>query len=216
MSSKMDDTHMTTPKTWVNAEGRKVPDSMVTAADRMKDDLATRLCAEADAVQASLADFKRRALDEMAAAKDLLFEQYGVKVGGPRGGFSIRSYSGSCMVEVSVADRVVFGPELQAAKALIDECIESWTDGANDNLRVLVEDAFQVNKAGRINTMRVLGLRKLPMKDADGNPDPRWGRAMDAISDAMIVDQTATYIRFYKRNPRTNGMDQTVLDFSSL
>lgn len=207
---------MTTDKKWIDPEGRTVPDSMVTAADRMKDDLAIRLADDARSLQETIAAFKARALDEMAAAKDLLFEQYGVKVGGPKGGFSIRSFDGKTMAEVSVADRIVFGPELQAAKALIDECIEAWSEGANDNIRTLVEDAFRVNKAGRIDTKRILGLRKLKMKDADGNPDARWTRAMEAISDALIVDQTATYIRFYRRNDRTNKMDQIALDFSSL
>lgn len=207
---------MNVEKKWINPQGKPIPDSMVTAADRMKDELANRLADEAEELQRTIAAFKRRALHEMAAAKELLFEQYGVKVGGHKGGFSIISFSGQTKVEVAVADRIVFGPELQAAKALIDECIESWSDGASDNLRVLVEDAFQVNKAGRIDTKRVLGLRKLPMKDADGNPDARWGRAMDAISDAMIVDQTAIYIRFYRRNIMTNGMDQIVLDFSGI
>lgn len=207
---------MSAEEKWINSEGRKIPASMVTPADRMKNELAYRLAEQAEVLQETIRAFKRAALDEMAAAKSLLFEQYGVKVGGPRGGFSIISFDGVTKAEVSVADRIVFGPELQAAKALIDECIESWSDGANDNLRVLVEDAFQVNKAGRIDTKRVLGLRKLQMKDIDGRPDDRWGRAMDAISDAMIVDQTATYIRFYRRNPRTNGMDQIGLDFSGI
>ena len=207
---------MTAEEKWINSEGRKIPASMVTPADRMKHELANRLADQADVLQETIRVFKRAALDEMAAAKTLLFEQYGVKVGGPRGGFSIISFDGATKAEVSVADRFVFGPELQAAKVLIDECIESWSDGANDNLRVLVEDAFQVNKAGRIDTKRVLGLRKLQMKDAAGQPDERWGRAMEAISDAMIVDQTAIYIRFYRRNPRTNGMDQIGLDFSGI
>lgn len=207
---------MTNEPKWINAQGRPIPDSMVTPADRLKHELANRLADEAEELQETIRTFKRRALDEMATAKELLFEQYDVKVGGPKGGFSIISFDGKTKAEVSVADRIIFGVELQAAKALIDECIESWSDGANDNLRVLVEDAFQVNKAGRIDTKRVLGLRKLPMKDTDGKPDARWGRAMEAISDAMIVDQTAIYFRVYRRNPRTNGMDQIVLDFSGI
>ena len=36
----------------------------------------------------------------MAAAKELLFEQYGVKVGGPKGGFSITSFDGMTKAEV--------------------------------------------------------------------------------------------------------------------
>lgn len=208
---------MTDAKKWTDPQGRTVPDSMVTAADRMKNELAERLADGAEQLQASIAAFKLMAMTEMDAAKALLFEQYGVKVGGAKGGLTIRSFDGSTEAEVSVADRIVFGPELQAAKALIDECIEDWTRNGNDNIRILVEDAFQVNKAGRIDTQRVLGLRKHKMRDVEtGAPDQRWIRAMDAVTDAMIVDRTATYVRFYRRNEMTNKRDQIVLDFSSL
>ena len=119
-------------------------------------------------------------------------------------------------MKIEIADRIVFGPELQAAKALIDECLEDWARSANDNLRLLVEDAFSVNKAGRIDTKRVLGLRKFNMKNDDGTPDQRWVQAMEAITDALIVDQTTTYIRFYRRDDRTNELDRISLDISSL
>lgn len=207
---------MESAKEWIDPQGRKVPDHLVTDADRMKDELAERLASGAEGVQAAMAAFKKAALDEMYAAKELLFEKYGAKVGGKKGGFGIRSYDGATEVRLDVADRISFGPELQAAKALIDECIESWAEGADPNIRVLIDDAFQVNKAGRIDTKRVLGLRKLPIKGPDGNPDDRWQRAMDAITDALIVDQTATYVRFYRRNDQTNGMELVNLDFSSL
>ena len=57
---------------------------------------------------------------------------------GMKGGFSIASFDGSAEVRISVADRITFGPELQAAKSLIDECIESWSEGADPNIRVLL------------------------------------------------------------------------------
>lgn len=208
---------MTTETKWINPQGRTIPDSMVTPADRMKDELTRRLADAADELQAQIIAFKFTALTELEAAKALLFEQYGVKVGGAKGGFSIRSFDGSTEAEVSVADRIVFGAELQAAKALIDECIEDWTRNGNDNVRILVEDAFQVNKAGRIDTQRVLGLRKHKMKvPGTDQLDQRWIRAMDAVTDAMIVDRTATYVRFYRRDPKTNKREQIVLDFSAL
>lgn len=207
---------MTDAKTWVDPQGRTVPDHMINDADRMKDELAERLVSGAEALQAAMAAFKKSALDEMYAAKDLLFEKYGTKVGGKKGGFSIRTYDGSAEAKIDVADRISFGPELQAAKALIDECIASWSEGADPNIKVLIDDAFQVNKAGRIDTKRVLSLRKLPIKDSDGNADDRWSRAMDAITDAVIVDQTAIYLRMYRRNERTNELQYVTLDFSAL
>ena len=63
----------------------------------------------------------------------------------------------------------------------------------------------------------MLGLRKHKMKvPGTDQLDQRWIRAMDAVTDAMIVDRTATYVRFYRRDPKTNKREQIVLDFSAL
>jgi len=203
---------------WTNSQGHLVPLSQISDADQMKNEVASRLADEAEGLQAVIAAFKSRAMSELNAAKALIFEQFGAKIGGAKGGFSIKSFDGNCEAEVSVAERVSFGVELQAAKALIDECIESWAkEGDLDpRIRTLVEHAFQVNKAGRIDTQRVLGLRKLPMKDREGNPDLAWARAMDAVTEALNVDGTATYLRFYRRNPKTNRREQIALNFSDL
>ncbi len=199
---------------WLNAAGDRIRLSNISEIDQMKDEVSRRLVAEAKARQADLAAFKRRALDEVMAAKGLIFEKYEVKLGGKKGNISLKSFDGTQEVKVAVAEQISFGPELQAAKALIDECIEDWAEGANDNIRTLVEDAFQVNKAGRIDTGRVFGLRKMKMKDRDGNPDARWGLAMDAIADAVCVDGTVTYVRFYDRT--IGGSGAVSLDFAKL
>lgn len=199
---------------WLDAKGNKIMLSNITELDQLKDEVTRRLVAGAKSVQAAMAAFKQSALDEVMAAKGLIFEKYEVQLGGKKGNITLKSFDGTQEVQVAVAEQVSFGPELQAAKALIDECIEDWAEGANDNIRTLVEDAFQVNKAGRIDTGRVFGLRRLAMKDRDGNPDARWGRAMDAIADAVRVDGTVTYVRFYDRSAPGGGA--VSLDFAKL
>lgn len=200
---------------WKDSEGRLVPAALVKPVDKMKDELVRGLLPRAREIRDIMVGFKADAMSEMFAAKDLIFEQYGAKIGGKKGNFSVSSYDGTLEVEVSVADRITFGPELQAAKALIDECIASWSPGANDNMVALVDHAFQVNKSGRIDTGRVLGLRKLEMKDEKGNPDAKWQTAMQAISDAVKVHGTATYIRFYETDALGNR-NAIVLDFAKL
>lgn len=200
---------------WTDSAGRIVPFSLVKPADQMKDEVARRLCASAKSLQAALAAFKAASMAEMYAAKALLFEQYGAKIGGDKGNISLKSFDGIYEVEVSVNERISFGPELQAAKSLIDACIEEWAEGGNANIRALVEHAFQVNKQGRIDTGRVLGLRKLPMTCEDGSLDQNWVRAMDAVSDAVMVDGTATYIRFYERDA-VGKMQQISLNMATI
>ncbi len=216
MTDLSENTGVTPQGDWIDPQGRKVPAENVADADKMKDEMVRRAVAGAEALQRALAAFKSTILDEALACKELLFEQYGAKVGGEKGNITFKTFDGTLELQVAVSDRLSFGPELQAAKALIDECIETWSADGNRNIRALVEHAFEVGKEGRIDTGRVLGLRKLRMTDDDGNPDPKWGRAMDAISDALRVDGSATYVRFYRREPRTQVRTAISLDIAKL
>lgn len=97
-----------------------------------------------------------------------------------------------------------------AAKSLIDECVHEWAQGANDNIKALVNHAFQTDKEGKINTGRVLGLRRLEITDA------KWLNAMKAIADSMQTASTKPYVRFYKRNETTGGYDPISLDVAAV
>ncbi|HAT2590586.1 TPA: DUF3164 family protein, partial [Citrobacter freundii] len=83
---------------------------------------------------------------------------------------------------------------LQIAKDLIDECVTEWSEGANDNLRAIIADAFQVDKEGQLNTGRILSLRRVKIQDE------RWSRAMEAISESLQVAMSKTYINFREKD----------------
>jgi phage FluMu protein gp41 len=61
---------------------------------------------------------------------------------------------------------------------VIGECIRTWSKGSNDNIKAIVDQAFKVDKAGKINTGTVLNFRSLKITDE------KWLRTMDAISDS--------------------------------
>ena len=72
-----------------------------------------------------------------------------------------------------------------------------------------MNDAFQVDKEGLINTSRVLSLRRLNIKDED------WEKAMEAISDSIQVASTKPYIRFYERD-QTGDYKPITLDMAAI
>lgn len=192
-----------------NAQGALVPVDTIRPQDLLEDDLIRRLFAEARPIRERLGNLKALALSEAQAHKATVAEEYGATKGGAKGNMTLTSFDGTLRVKIAVSEHLTFGQELAAAKELIDDCILRWSDGANVNIRALIDQAFQVNKVGRIDTHRVLALRRLDIHDED------WKRAMEAISDAVRVSGSKTYVRFYEVDPRTGRENPIPLDLAN-
>lgn len=190
-----------------NATGDLVAVANIKPAHKLEDELVTRLSARAVELSELLAAFRADALSEIYAYRDLIAAEYGAKRSAG-GNMTLTAFDGSLQIQLAVAKSITFGPELQAAKALIDQCVTRWSEGANDNLRTLVFDAFQTDRQGKISTDKVLGLRRLAIEDED------WKKAMEAISDAVRVTGSKTYIRFYRRNGE--ALDPISLDLANV
>ena len=176
-----------------DGQGRLVPVESIKQADLARNDLVRELMKKAQDLQAILANFKAKAMSDIEAFVELSGEQYGAKLGGKKGNVTLYSFDGRFKLLRSIDDFIVFDERLQAAKALIDECLKRWVKGSQKELRTIVNDAFQVDKTGRINTTRVLSLRRLDIEDET------WQNAMQAISDSVQVISSKSYIRFYER-----------------
>lgn len=206
---------MATPSTippgyWQDASGNLIPESKVKDIDKLRHQVVTDLCEMAKQRRDGLAEFKAKAMQEVAALVATSMEQYGVKTGGEKGNVTLTSFDGKFKLVRQMQDRIVFGEQLMAAKALIDECVQEWSEGANDNIRALVNHAFQTDKEGKINTGRVLGLRRLDIRDA------KWQQAMQAIADSMQTASTTPYVRFYERDEGTGEYRTISLDVAAV
>lgn len=177
----------------VDARGRLIPEAQIKPIDLARDQLVRDIVNGASKLATELQAFKRGAFDDIEALVELSADQYGVKLGGKKGNVQLVSFDGRYKVLRAVADRITFDERLQAAKVLIDECLNDWTDKGPGELRVIVQDAFDVDKAGNINVGKILSLRRHKIDDE------RWKRAMDAIGDAVQVIGTTPYIRVYER-----------------
>lgn len=195
---------------WTDQSGRLVPENMVKPIDRARDALVTELVARARLVADALAKFKAEAFDDIGAFVDLSAEEYGIKRGGTKGNVTLLSFDGRYKIVRQYQDHLVFDERLQAAKQLIDECIQDWSNGSRDEIKALVNDAFQVNKEGNINTGRVLGLKRLNIADS------KWLRAMQAIADSVQVAATKPYIRLYERVGSSDQYTPISLDLASI
>jgi hypothetical protein len=194
-----------------DAQGRLVPEKLVKPIDKARDSLVQELINKAAAVSEAMSKFKAAAFGDIAAFVDMSAEQYETKLGGKKGNVTLHSFDGRYKVQFAVSESIQFDERLQAAKALIDECINEWSQGSSDEIKVLVQDAFKTDKEGNLSHGRILGLRRLEIGDA------RWTNAMKAIGESVQVVGSKQYVRFYKRrDDDTDQYDAIPLDMAAL
>jgi hypothetical protein len=193
-----------------NAAGHLVPLEQVREADLLRDQVARDLAAAARDLSAQLAAFKQKALADIADIVALAGERYGVVMGGKKGNVQIDSYDGRYRVSRQVAERIAFTEELEVAKELINRCIIRWSEGANPQIRALVDRAFRTDSKGQIKTAAVLELLRLEITDDE------WSRAMSAIRDSILSTGTAIYVRVYERIGMTDQYRRIPLDIASV
>lgn len=199
------------------------PDGSMIAYDNLRPerqlehDLVLELCEMALAKSTEISSFKRHAISQLVATRSMMLDDYGVKKGGADGNMTLRSVCGRFMVKMTVSKHITFGPELEAAKALIFEVIEDeLNEGGSSLIRSIVEDVFSLNGKGRIDTQGIMNLRT--DKYAKEVDDPRWDRAMEAIKTAILRDSATTYVNFYQVDPdaKENKEQRIKLDLASV
>ncbi|OLN30424.1 hypothetical protein DVDV_0624 [Desulfovibrio sp. DV] len=176
-----------------DAKGHLIPETKVKPVDKLRDELVRGVVAAAKEAQAVLRNFRANTLGDIQAFADLSAEKYGAKRGGIKGNISLLSFDGRHKVQVQISDHLSFDERLQVAKTLIDECLTEWTQGSTDEIKAIINQAFAVDKEGRVNTGAILGLRKLDIQDG------RWREAMEAIADSLQVIGSKKLLRVYER-----------------
>jgi hypothetical protein len=189
-----------------DAQGRLVPLTMIKPVDQERDRLVRELTKLAQELNACLVKTKTKIFGDVAAFADLSAEQYGVPRGGKKGNITLHTFDGQYKLQLATAEALTFDERLQAAKSLIDACINEWAQGSRPEIITLVQQAFQTDKEGNLNVGRILALRRLEIKDT------RWQEAMKAIGESIQVIGSKQYIRFYERIGETDRYAPIPLD----
>lgn len=204
-------THVQVPEGYrADAKGHLVPESLIKPIDQERDRLVVDLVKGAVELNKRLAEFKAKAFGDVRAFIEMSFEEYGARIGGKKGNVSLLSFDGRHKLQIAVQDSIVFDERLQAARALIDECLAEWVEGARPELVTLINDAFRTDTKGEIRTARVLALRRMEIVDE------RWQRAMKAIGEAVQVASSKEYLRIYERVGETDEYRPISLDIASV
>jgi len=190
-----------------DARGNLVSVDNIKPIDLARDDFIREAFAKVLPLREQMKELKAQQMADANAFVDLSVEQYGAKR-SVKGNITLTSFDGKLRIAIAQADVLHFDERLQAAKALIDECLNEWTQDSRAELKTFVLQAFDVSQEGKINVRKVLDLRKLDIADE------KWQRAMKAIADSLHTQATREYIRYYQRNEETGEYEHLALDFA--
>ena len=192
-----------------DARGALMPAATVKAEHQLEDQIVRKVMFFARDLSAQVARFKAHTFSDLNSFQSLLEQEYGSRKGGSKGNVTYQSYDGTLKVQVQIADRFDFGPQLQEAKKLIDECLIEWGAESRPEIAALVNRVFNVEREGQINRAELFSLLRMEIEDG------RWGRAMDAIRDSIRVVGTKAYVRFQQRDSADAPWRSITIDLAS-
>lgn len=195
---------------WIDASGNAIPAKYIDPVDKKRDQLVEKEIRQALLMQERLGKFKAAILADIAKYLQWLAERNGEEALSPGGNYQLTNFSGNRRVQIKVNKVIEFDERLQLAKQKIDDCLERWSQGANDNLKAVVFDAFKVDRKGNVDTKRILGLRKLQIKDR------AWLAAMDLITEAITITGTRSYLMFQVRPNKEAEWEALRLDLAGV
>lgn len=189
------------------AEGGMMPLENIKPLDLLKDDVVRRVLGYGIALSQQVSRFLGHTFDDIGSLEALMAQEYGARLGGAKGNITLYTYDGLYMLEVRVQARLDFGPELQVAKALFDECLDEWSADSRAELRAIVMRAFNTVD-GKISRSSIFTLMRTE------SDDPRWQNAVRAIRDAMFVIGSKTYVRMWMRPTCNSAFTSVTIDLA--
>jgi len=194
-----------------DAKFNLVPVANVRPLDLLMDEMVRKIAGYGEDLSAELSRFAVHADADIAAFDALLDQEYNITpAAGAKGNRTFTTFDGMMMVKVAVSDRIVLGPELQAAKAVLDALISERGAGVDPFLITLVKRAFKCDQEGKVDVRAILALRRMEVDDA------RWADFTRAIDDAVRVVGSKRYLRIYRRDKPDGQWRMVPLDLAAV
>jgi len=196
-------------KTLKDNRGNDIPIRFVPEKERRATALVEKVIRKALAFEKEMKEIKAAMLADIDKYSDWLAENYKTKKEDWKGNIQISDFSSTIRIQLRLTDNIIFDDRLTLAKGKINECLTRWAEGSREELKIIVNTAFSVDKKGQVNRQQILGLLQYKIKD------PLWVEAMDLIKESIKVVGQRQYFIIERRN-RDGKWEQINLNFSNI
>ncbi|WP_346237740.1 DUF3164 family protein [Niabella insulamsoli] len=201
-------------KTWVDAEGNKVPFKFIPATDKMKEPLAASLLRDALKIEKQLSDFHAKINADFQKVFNQMLADYKINYGKDRkikGAYTWYNFDKSIKIEARLSDLVKWDEAMMnEAREQFDAYLSQNLTEANELIRGLVQSAFS-NTKGMIDIGKVNQILKYEEKIKH----KAFQRACSLMRNAQTVTSSKRYMMVWVR--QADGSYRNInLNFSTL
>lgn len=175
----------------LDSQGNHILMKNIRDTDLMYHDLVLQIAVIWIALSGKIQRFKRRNFEDVAAMLGLLFERFETERGGKEGNMTFFTFDRTFKLVIAVQKKIDFGPELQVAKAKVEEALVEMSPDGNSDLKTIATAAFTLID-GKLNVAAILRLRSLKISNK------LWNEAMQIIDAAIVVISSKKQIRLYR------------------
>lgn len=208
---------MKKPVKYVNPLGNEVPPESVSKFDKERDRIVRRIHAIWTKAHAQLRTAKVQTDANLDLIRKLAAKQTGVKLGGAKGYFQIRSFDGKIIVRFENVAVKEFDERLETVQRLVFEAIDEKASAASvgdekqkkdvQDLRNLAADAFRPRgREGKIDRQRVRDLLNIAF-DHD-----KWRQAQKIIRECDRTIGHRAYVRVAVQADPKSKPEPIILD----
>jgi len=178
-------------KMYYDAAGNAIPAKFISKIDKERDKLVRKHINRAMQLNEHMTKFKNELLKECDQFFERMLKESNVRNLG-KGNYTLSSFDKSYKIEISVQESITLDDNVQIAQAKLNEYIELITKGTNDDLRQIVNHAFQTRK-GQLDVKRIISLFHLNITH------PLWMDAMELLKKSLTRNISKRYIRLWVR-----------------
>lgn len=198
---------------WTNEAGQAIPANRITKAEKLREKTAHRIATQAAELSRRLADFKTYFAESCTQVVQAVLAEL-EKAPNKKGNYTWYNFDQSIRIECAVSEAIRFDEMLiEAAKEQLLKVISENISG-DDFIKEIVIDAFQTT-SGKLDTRRVLGLRRHTDKIKKKHVREQWEDAMRLIDRSVTRPESRTYYRVSVKAP-SGEYTAINLDFATI
>lgn len=196
----------------INGRGERVHVDLIKGDELMRDTLVNALLADAEVFRGMLAEFRAKSEQRVEEYMNTLMEKYRINAmaRSKKGNITLENYASTAKIQIAIQDKLAFDEKIQLAKMKFDEYFEQVTAQSSEEIKLLINKAFDVDKEGNVDVKKILELRSYDIRH------PKWVEGVALIEEAKKVVHSKRFIRFYRRNDPADKWEHVSLDLAAV